>query len=49
MTRFYRKRFGIEVAFMSGVGHFVMMEDPQAFNRLLDEAVQRVTRSNTSS
>jgi hypothetical protein len=26
---------------MSGVGHFVMLEDPQAFNCLLDEAVQK--------
>jgi hypothetical protein len=26
---------------MSGVGHFVMLEDPQTFNRLLDEAVKK--------
>lgn len=32
---------GIEVLWMSGVGHFVMLEDPQTFNRLLDEAVQK--------
>src|SRR5712691_5065743 len=35
------KRYGIEVVLMSGVGHFVMLEDPQTFNRLLDEAVQK--------
>jgi pimeloyl-ACP methyl ester carboxylesterase len=35
------QRYGIEVAQMSGVGHFMMMEDPQTFNRLLDEAVQK--------
>lgn len=32
---------GIEVVLLSGVGHFVMLEDPQTFNRLLDEAVQK--------
>jgi pimeloyl-ACP methyl ester carboxylesterase len=35
------QRYGIEVVQMSGVGHFVMLEDPQTFNRLLDEAVQK--------
>jgi pimeloyl-ACP methyl ester carboxylesterase len=34
------RRYGIEVALMSGVGHFVMMEDPQTFNHLLHEAVK---------
>jgi pimeloyl-ACP methyl ester carboxylesterase len=28
-----------DVVFMSGVGHFVMMEDPDTFNGLLDEAI----------
>jgi pimeloyl-ACP methyl ester carboxylesterase len=35
------QRWGIEVVPMSGVGHFVMLEDPQTFNRLLDEAVRQ--------
>lgn len=35
------QRYGIEVMRMSGVGHFVMLEDPPTFNRLLDEAVQK--------
>lgn len=35
------QRHGIEVMRMSGVGHFVMLEDPQTFHRLLDEAVQK--------
>jgi len=35
------QRYGIEVVQMSEVGHFVMLEDPQTFNRLLDEAVQK--------
>lgn len=33
-----------EVALMSGVGHFVMLEDPETFNRLLDEAVAEFVR-----
>jgi pimeloyl-ACP methyl ester carboxylesterase len=28
-----------EVEFMTGVGHFVMMEDPETFNRLLAETI----------
>jgi pimeloyl-ACP methyl ester carboxylesterase len=35
------QRYGIEVMLTSGVGHFVMLEEPQTFNRLLDEAVQK--------
>ena len=35
------QRHGIEVMRMSGVGHFVLLEDPQTFNRLLGEAVQK--------
>jgi len=40
-------RCGIEVVLMSGVGHLVMMEDPQTFNCLLDEAVQEIIRRRT--
>jgi pimeloyl-ACP methyl ester carboxylesterase len=36
------ERFGIEVVFMSGVGHFVMLEDPETFNRLLKEAIGKL-------
>jgi pimeloyl-ACP methyl ester carboxylesterase len=32
-------RHGVEIILMSGVGHFVMMEDPERFNSLLVEAV----------
>jgi pimeloyl-ACP methyl ester carboxylesterase len=35
------QRYGIEVVLMSDVGHFVMLEDPPTFNRLLDEAVKQ--------
>ena len=37
------QRCGIQVVLMSGVGHFVMTEDPQTFNRLLGEAVKEFT------
>ena len=33
-------RHGLKVVLMSGVSHFVMMEDPSTFNRLLAEVVQ---------
>jgi pimeloyl-ACP methyl ester carboxylesterase len=41
------QRCGIRVVLMSGVGHFVMLEDPPTFNRLLDEAVGRLARPGT--
>ncbi len=34
------RRVGVETALMSGVGHFLMMEDPATFNRLLAETVE---------
>lgn len=33
-----------EVALMSNVGHFVMIEEPETFNRLLDQAVAEFVR-----
>jgi len=39
------RRLGITVMQISGVGHFVMMEDAPAFNRLLDEALQILTHA----
>jgi pimeloyl-ACP methyl ester carboxylesterase len=41
------RRYGVEVVLMSGVGHFVMMEDPQTFNRLLGEAVKNFIHVRT--
>jgi pimeloyl-ACP methyl ester carboxylesterase len=35
---------GVQVMLMSGVGHFLMMEDPRTFNRLLDEAVKKLVQ-----
>jgi len=32
-----------EAKFMPGVGHFVMIEDPERFNGLLDEVVREIT------
>ncbi len=36
------ERFGINVALMSGVGHFVMLQDPAAFNVRLGKAVKSI-------
>jgi pimeloyl-ACP methyl ester carboxylesterase len=38
------ERFGVEVILMSGVGHFLMLEDPERFNRLLAAAIARLAR-----
>jgi pimeloyl-ACP methyl ester carboxylesterase len=37
-----------EVELMSGVGHFVMMEDPETFNRLLAETADELRRRKGS-
>jgi len=34
------RRHGVEPVLMPGVGHFLMMEDPEGFNRLLVNAVE---------
>jgi pimeloyl-ACP methyl ester carboxylesterase len=33
---------------ISGVGHFVMMEDPETFNQLLEETIQEFMKLKTS-
>ena len=38
------KRYGVDVVFMSGVGHFPMMEKPDAFNALLREVIEGLPR-----
>ena len=35
-------RYGLRVELMAGVGHFVMMEDAEAFNHLLGIALQEM-------
>lgn len=37
------QRYGIEMVFMSQVGHFVMMEDADTFNRLLTKTIAKFT------
>ncbi len=34
------QRYGVKVLLMSGVGHFLMLEDPETFNRLLGEVIE---------
>ena len=36
---------GYEVAIMKGVGHYLMLEQPEAFNALLAEALRELARS----
>ncbi len=38
------ERYGVEVLLMPHVGHFLMMEDPESFNRLLRVAVDKIIR-----
>ena len=38
------ERHGVEVVLMPGVGHFLMMEDPERFNALLGSAIDRLGR-----
>jgi pimeloyl-ACP methyl ester carboxylesterase len=36
---------GYDAAIMKGVGHYVMLEQPEAFNALLAEALAELARS----
>jgi pimeloyl-ACP methyl ester carboxylesterase len=38
------QRHGVKAVLMPGVGHFLMMEDPDTFNRLLGETIEDFTR-----
>jgi pimeloyl-ACP methyl ester carboxylesterase len=38
------EHYGVQVIFMPGVGHFLMMEDPERFNGLLRTAIGRLNR-----
>ena len=38
-----RHASSFEVLYMSNIGHFVMMEDPETFNHLLSEIVKKLT------
>jgi len=36
--------YGVQVILMPGVGHFLMMEDPQRFNGLLNSAISKLNQ-----
>jgi pimeloyl-ACP methyl ester carboxylesterase len=36
-------RYGVDVMIIPGVGHFVMMDDPPRFNRILENAIDRLS------
>jgi len=36
------ERYGVEVMLMPGVGHFLMMEDPERFNGILSTAIDKL-------
>lgn len=38
------RRHGVKTVLMPGVGHFLMMEDPDTFNRLLSETIEEFKR-----
>ena len=38
------EHYGVQVMIMNGVGHFMMMEDPDRFNRLLKTAIEKLTQ-----
>jgi pimeloyl-ACP methyl ester carboxylesterase len=38
------KQYGVEVMIMTGVGHFMMMEDPGKFNELLETAIKKILK-----
>ena len=38
------RSYGVETVLMSGVGHFLMMEDPDTFNRLLGDVIEGFDR-----
>jgi len=38
------KHYGVQVMIMQNAGHFMMMEDPDRFNRLLKTAIDELTR-----
>ena len=38
------ERYGVNVVMMSGVGHFLMMEDPARFNPLLEAGIEKLGR-----
>ena len=40
------RNHGVDVIIMPRVGHFLMMEDPNRFNELLESAIKKIPKSN---
>lgn len=38
------EHYGVQVMIMNGVGHFMMMEEPDRFNRLLKTAIDKLSQ-----
>jgi pimeloyl-ACP methyl ester carboxylesterase len=38
------EHYGVQVMIMKGIGHFLMMEDPDRFNRLLKTAIDKLSQ-----
>ena len=38
------QRYGVQVVVMNGLGHFLMMEDPNQFNDVLDGLIEKMTK-----
>jgi pimeloyl-ACP methyl ester carboxylesterase len=38
------KRYGVDVVIVPGLGHFLMMENPERFNQVLEEVLKKFTR-----
>lgn len=42
------KRYGVSAVIMTGVGHFLMMENPEGFNRILLEIIENLDSKNNN-
>ena len=40
-----RHMSSFDVSIMKGVGHFLMLERPEEFNRLLEQSIQQIVRN----
>jgi pimeloyl-ACP methyl ester carboxylesterase len=43
------RRHGVKTVLIQGVGHFPFLEDPPAFNRVLEETIGELTASASDS
>ncbi|MCH7653977.1 MAG: alpha/beta hydrolase, partial [Chloroflexi bacterium] len=42
------KKYGVEVWPIKGVGHFVMLDDPEGFNAILDEILDQISEKENN-